>query len=429
MCKRSVLSSALAGLVLILLAGRVFADDAADASQASAQQAVSILQQHCWKCHGSNKQKGSLRLDSRSEALAGGESGVAIHAGKSGESPLFERITSEDADVRMPPEGPRLSAEQISVLRSWIDAGAPWPEADEQAEPTHDKRRDEWTWQPVRRPAVPAVQDVAAADGRPTKWARTPIDAFILAKLQAAGLSPQPEADRRTLIRRLTFDLHGLPPTPEEVAAFVADADPQAYEKLVDRLLASPRYGERWARHWLDIAHYADTHGFERDQRRDHAWPYRDWVIDAFNNDDPYDEFLRDQIAGDLLDFIRSDLRPDAIAATGRGPRQFPLHHAFARMAGAIEQRQQCFRTARQFGDAPAQALIGSQADERLRRGVQVIDAQVGVEHEHAGDQCVEQLVAVEAQRTQGEFSSHGACPGCGIEIGSGSLVRARTQR
>ena len=151
-----------------------------------------------------------------------------------------------------------------------------------------------WAFRPLTRPPLPAVASRA--------WVRTPIDAFILGRLEAERLHPGPEADRRTLIRRLTFDLHGLPPTPEEIDAFLADDAPDAYEKLVDRLLASPRYGERWGRHWLDVVHYGDTHGYDKDKRRDHAWPYRDYVIRSFNEDVPYARFVREQIAGDVLE-------------------------------------------------------------------------------------------------------------------------------
>ena len=267
-----------------------------------------VLRERCVECHGAKKQKGALRLDARAFAFKGGENGAVFVPGKSAESKIIARVTSTDPDEVMPSKGERLTSAQVAALREWIDAGAVWPETDADRAATHDPRLDHWAWQPVKRPPVPA--------------AGNPIDAFIAAKLAAHGLALSPEADRRTLIRRVTFDLLGLPPTPEEVAAFVADADPHAYEKLTDRLLASPHYGERWARHWLDIAHYADTHGFERDQRRDNAWRYRDWVIRALNADKPYDEFLREQIAGDVL---RPD-DPEAVAATGflaAGPWDF----------------------------------------------------------------------------------------------------------
>ena len=267
-----------------------------------------IFSAHCVACHGPNKQKAELRLDAKSFALQGGESGPVIVAGKSGESLLWQRVSSTNDDERMPPNGKPLTAEQLAKLKKWIDDGAAWPESDADRAAASDKRREHWAWQPIKRMTPPS-------DGHP-------IDAFLNAKLSTNGLKMSAEADRRTLIRRLTFNLLGLPPTSEEVEAFANDRDPQAYDKLVDRLLDSPHYGERWARHWLDIAHYADTHGFERDQRRDNAWRYRDWVIRALNSDKPYDDFLRDQIAGDVL---RPD-DPDAVIATGflaAGPWDF----------------------------------------------------------------------------------------------------------
>ena len=277
-----------------------------------------LLVGRCGDCHGPDTQESRLRLDVKHRALKGGDFGPVIVAGKSGESELIRRITSTNDKKQMPPDGDRLSAAEIALVQQWIDSGAAWPEsqADRLArEGDRDPRLDHWAWQPVARPAVPTAP---AADAP----VRNDIDRFIQFKLAASKLSPAPEADRRTLIRRLSFDLLGLPPTPEDVAAFVADASPDAYEKLVDRLLASPHYGERWARHWLDIAHYADTHGFERDQLRPNAWRYRDWVIKALNTDLPYDEFLRRQIAGDVV----SPDDADAVIATGflaAGPWDF----------------------------------------------------------------------------------------------------------
>ncbi|MBL7650134.1 MAG: DUF1549 domain-containing protein, partial [Candidatus Hydrogenedentes bacterium] len=207
----------------------------------------------------------------------------------------------------MPPKSP-LSAAEKEMLGDWIASGADWGrESIDRFRYTSDVRAgyDWWSLQPVVRAPAPAVKDA--------KWPRNPVDAFVLAKLEAEGLAPSPEADRRTLLRRLAFDLTGLPPTPEEVAAFVADADPQAYEKQVDRLLASPDYGVRWARHWLDIVRFGESNGFEYDEPRRNAWPYRDWVITALNRDLPFDEFARQQLAGDVL-------APDdaeAIKATG----------------------------------------------------------------------------------------------------------------
>ena len=255
------------------------------------QQIRPILREHCVGCHGPSKQKNGLRLDSKTLAFKGGDGGAVIVPSKSAASEVFLRVTHAEAGKRMPPGKP-LAAGQIALLKKWIDAGAPWPESAADREAGRDKRLDHWAWQPVRTPRVPEANDPAL---------RNEIDRFISDKLRQKGLSFAPEADRGTLIRRLCYDLWGMPPSPEQVREFLADNDPAAYEKLVDRLLASPRFGERQARHWLDIAHYADTHGFERDQRRDHAWRYRDWVIKSFNDDQPYDAFLRDQIAGDVL--------------------------------------------------------------------------------------------------------------------------------
>ena len=243
-----------------------------------------LLREHCNECHGPKKQKGEFRLDGRQFAFKGGDDGVDIKPHDSQASPLFQRLTSTDKDKRMPPKGAPLNAAQIALFKEWIDAGAMWPESNEDRALAADKRLDHWAWQPVKTSPPDAS-----------------IDGFIHAGLAAHGLHPAPEADRRTLIRRLSFDLLGLPPTPEETAQFVADASANAYEHLVDRMLTSPHYGERWARHWLDVAHYADTHGFERDKLRENAWRYRDYVINSLNNDKPYDRFLREQIAGDVL--------------------------------------------------------------------------------------------------------------------------------
>jgi hypothetical protein len=282
-----------------------------------------LLVERCGDCHGPDTQESSLRLDVKHRALKGSDFGPVIVPGKAADSELIRRITSTDEKKMMPPEGDRLSAAEVALLKDWIDAGAEWPEseADRLARETdRDPRLDHWAWQPVVRPAVPPAHE--ASPPGDTWPARNEIDRFIQAKLGEKNLMPAPEADRRTLIRRLSFDLTGLPPSPEEVAAFVADESPDAYEKLLDRLLTSQHYGERWARHWLDIAHYADTHGFERDQLRPNAWRYRDWVIRAINADTPYDEFLRRQIAGDVL----APDDPEQVMATGflaAGPWDF----------------------------------------------------------------------------------------------------------
>ncbi len=248
-----------------------------------------LFVQHCYACHGSEKQKAGLRLDRKSDAMKGGDDGKVIVVGKSAESPLVRLAAGLEADRVMPPKGLRLTAGQVGILRAWIDQGADWPGA-ESADP-----RDWWSLKPLNRPALPKL--TPTDEGR----VRNTVDRFILAKLREKDLVPSAEADRRTLIRRLYFDLIGLPPTPEEIESFQKDADPLAYERLVDRLLDSPHYGERWARHWLDVVHYGDTHGYDKDQPRPNAWPYRDYVIRAFNSDKPYARFVREQIAGDVL--------------------------------------------------------------------------------------------------------------------------------
>ncbi|HZU38937.1 MAG TPA: DUF1549 domain-containing protein, partial [Gemmataceae bacterium] len=252
-----------------------------------------VLQARCYSCHGPKRQRSGLRLDVRAAALQGGDSGPVLVPGKSAASVLFHRISSHDAHERMPPRGKPLTSEQIARFRAWIDQGASWPEKADHTRLLD--RRDWWSLKPLHRPAVPSPT------GPDSQWVRNPIDAFIRAKLREKGLAPAPEADRRTLIRRLYFDVLGLPPAPEAVDAFVTDPDPRAYEKLVDRLLASPAYGERWARHWLDVVHYGDTHGYDKDKVRPHAWPFRDYVIRAFNEGKPYSRFVREQLAGDVF--------------------------------------------------------------------------------------------------------------------------------
>lgn len=239
-----------------------------------------ILNQNCVACHGGVRQKNGVSFIFREEALGTGKSGRrTIVPGNPGASELMARITSTDPDARMPYHGPQLSPQQIALLRQWIKEGAKWD--------------DYWAFVPPKPQPEPQVK---RAD-----WVRQPLDRFVLARLEKEGLEPSPEADKAALLRRVTFDLTGLPPTPEEEAAFLADRSPNAYEKQVDRLLASPRYGERWASMWLDLARYADTKGYEKDMERPGVWPYRDWVIDAFNRNLPYDQFVIKQLAGDLL--------------------------------------------------------------------------------------------------------------------------------
>jgi mono/diheme cytochrome c family protein len=313
MIRRAILPSCLLGLTLCSPAVLRAVDFATGVRP--------IFEANCLDCHGPDKQKSGFRLDLRAAAMKGGSSGAAILPGKSKESPLIRHVSAPAGDEdRMPPEGPGLSTAEIDRLARWIDAGAPWPDDLAGA----DERLSHWAWQPLPRTEW---ESLSGSTGHP-------VDAFLEKRLAAAGLSFSTEADRATLIRRLSFDLHGLPPSPEQVEAFVRATDPGAYAKLVDAMLAAPAFGERFARHWLDLAHYADTHGFERDQRRDQAWRYRDYVIDSFNADKPYLRFLREQIAGDVL--WPDD--PAAVIATGflaAGPWDF---------VGQVETRSEQLR-------------------------------------------------------------------------------------
>ena len=250
-----------------------------------------LLKERCLECHGETKQKGGFRLDSRDAALRGGENySPAIRVGNSAESPLIQLVAGQIADLRMPPKGEALSPDQIGILRAWIDQGAKGSATTsaEGATPKH------WSFQPIVRPALPGGPQGTSADVNP-------VDSFIRAKLIERRLTPAPEADRVTLIRRLYFVLLGLPPTPAEVAAFVSDDRPKAFERLVDKALADPRYGERWARHWLDVIRFAESNGFETNRERPNAWKFRDYVIAAFNDDKPFDRFVREQLAGDSV--------------------------------------------------------------------------------------------------------------------------------
>lgn len=248
-----------------------------------------LFVKHCHKCHGAEKQQAGLRLDRGKESMAGGDSGKAYLPGNSAESLLVQYVAGLDPDLVMPPQGVRLTPEQVGLIRAWIDQGAAWPADESQGRVTFDH----WSFKPIARPAVPAVRSL--------EQVRNPIDAFVIAKLESQGVAPSPEADRTTLIRRLNLDLLGLLPTPEEVDAFISDGRHDAYEQLVERLLSSPHFGERWGRHWLDLARYADSDGYEKDTPRPYAYRYRDWVIDAINRDLPFDQFTVEQIAGDLL--------------------------------------------------------------------------------------------------------------------------------
>lgn len=253
-----------------------------------------ILADRCYSCHGPEKQKSGLRLDQKSAAFLGGDSGAVLVPRDSAKSLLYAHISGGEPDAPMPPEseGKPLSPAQVALIKAWIDAGAIWPDepASAAAAPT---RSSHWSFQAPRRPELPAVKNA--------NWPRTPIDRFVLARLDHDKIAPSPEAGRATLIRRLSFDLLGLPPSSADVQEFMGDTRPDAYERLVDRLLASPHFGERWGRHWLDLARYADSDGYEKDTARPYAYLYRDWVIDAINRDLPFDQFTVEQLAGDLL--------------------------------------------------------------------------------------------------------------------------------
>ena len=292
-----------------------------------------LLDSRCVTCHGAEKQKGGLRLDSRAAAMQGGESGPAVVPGKPGESLLLDAVLHSKKELKMPPKE-KLTAADVEVLKRWIRDGAPWPAPATLAEMPKPKpgerigdawsdprnpivrlfggqRLDLWSLQPISNAPPPAVRN--------KRWVRNPIDRFVLARLEAAKLAPASEADQRTLIRRLCFDLTGLPPAPEEVDEFLRDHSPDAYEKLVDRLLDSPRYGEHQARQWLDVIRYSDSNGFDWDEFRPRAWRFRDYVIRAFNADKPFDQFIREQLAGDelLAGPPRNTAEQDSLIATG----------------------------------------------------------------------------------------------------------------
>ena len=297
--ERTIARAGLAGLQLVMLA--VAALGSASSPESSTGEISSVLQK-CQFCHRGVGAMAGLDLSSREGALLGGSSGPSLEPGESGKSLLYEKVRSGE----MPPSGP-LSKAEVDLVRNWIDQGAVWPFGDQNASQGEAASPEPlwWSLEPVHRPAVPVVKQAA--------WVRKPVDAFILAALEEKGLEPAPPASREVLIRRATLDLLGLPPTPGEIEAFISDTSLRAYENLVNRLLASPHYGERWGRHWLDLARFGESQGFERDKIRDHAWPYRDYVIRSFNQDKPYARFVLEQLAGDILE-PRSR---DGVAATG----------------------------------------------------------------------------------------------------------------
>jgi len=276
-----------------------------------------VLVERCFKCHGpESKPEGNLRVDSLAGLLTGGDFGPSIKPGDPKESLLIDAVNHGDV-VQMPPKS-KLPAEEIANLTAWVAAGAKWPDSPEATSRAvapgvpfeiTPEDRNFWAFQSPHDPQPPAVKQTA--------WPQSLLDYFVLAPLETRGLKPAAAANRRTLLRRATFDLHGLPPSPEEVEAFLADTSSDAFAKVVDRLLASPRYGERWGRRWLDLARYADSNGMDENMAMTHAWRYRDYVIGAFNKDLPYDQFIREQLAGDLLASADSQARFDRLVATG----------------------------------------------------------------------------------------------------------------
>ena len=271
-----------------------------------------LLEENCAKCHGAKKRvKGDFNLMTREGLLRGGELGPAVTLSGAGKSTFLDAINYRD-ELEMPPKG-KLPAEAIATLTSWVESGAPYADgsvealqvtAEEHEQPSFEGAADYWAFQPITRPEPPAVEN--------TDWVANAIDRFILRRLEEKSLAPAPTAGRIELLRRVTYDLTGLPPTPEEIDAFVADERPDAYERLVDRLLASKQYGVRWGRHWLDLVRFAETNSYERDGDKPNAWRYRDYVIDSFNADKPYDLFVLEQLAGDEL----PELTDDALTAT-----------------------------------------------------------------------------------------------------------------
>ncbi|MEK6259651.1 MAG: PSD1 and planctomycete cytochrome C domain-containing protein, partial [Planctomycetota bacterium] len=255
-----------------------------------------VLAAQCWNCHAEKKAESGLRLDSREAILRGGDRGEVVKPREAAASLLIHAVR-RDGELQMPPNG-RLSPEQVAALTKWIDLGLPWPR-ESSGSALSQAWRTHWAFQPVMKPSIPAIADDSSS--------QTPIDRFVLERLRAVNSSSSPRADRRTLIRRATFDLIGLPPTPEEVAEFEADPAPDAFDRLVDRLLASPKYGERWGRHWLDVARYSDTKGYVFFEEKSYPWAYtyRDYVIRSLNEDKPYDQFVLEQLAADLL--VRAD--------------------------------------------------------------------------------------------------------------------------
>ncbi|HEX5443974.1 MAG TPA: PSD1 and planctomycete cytochrome C domain-containing protein [Pirellulales bacterium] len=310
----SVNSIAACFALMLLHAAAALGDD----GQFFREHVAPLFEAHCVRCHQGDAPKGGLSLATAAAMARGGESGKVVEVGKPDESLLVDYISGEQPE--MPKGSPRLSSEQVAAIRQWIADGALWPAdltlVEKPAGGKATANNDWWSLRPLAHVAPPQGDST---------WIRTPIDAFVFERLRQEGMTPSPDADHRTLLRRVKFDLHGLPPSPDEIEAFVKDNASDAYENLVDRLLASPHYGERWGRHWLDVVHFGETHGYDKDKPRPNAWPYRDWVIAALNDDMPYSRFIEAQLAGDVL--FADD--PQATVATGfvvAGPWDFVGH-------------------------------------------------------------------------------------------------------
>jgi len=263
-----------------------------------AKQIRPIFAARCYDCHAEDAQEAGFRIDRKQRALEGGDSGRVILPGNAEESLLYQYVAGLD-DVVMPPDDDPLPDDEIALIKEWIDQGAVWPDDPHDAETEVSQSSDHWAFQPIKRPELPSVER--------SEWVRNEIDRFVLAKLETTGIQPSPEAAPATLMRRLHLDLIGLPPSPEAVEAFELSSQPGAYDQFVADLLASEHYGERWARHWLDVARYSDSDGYEKDRPRPFAWRWRDWVIDALNRDLPFDQFTIEQLAGDLLPNATTD--------------------------------------------------------------------------------------------------------------------------
>ncbi|MFN3193804.1 MAG: DUF1553 domain-containing protein [Aureliella sp.] len=289
------------------------------ASDRGFEAVAEIFEARCVTCHNTNLAKGGFSLADASNAMAGGDSGKLIVAGDAANSILLDYVRGTDPN--MPPEGDPLSAGQVAAIEKWIRDGAYWPD-DRQLQESHLKDRSWWSLRPLKAVEVPTAM---GRDRLNAEWPRNAIDHFVLRKLLANDLEPAPQAGRQTLIRRLYFDLIGLPPSPEAIEEFTADKRPDAYERLVDQLLHSERYGERWARHWLDVIHYGDTHGYDKDKPRPNAWPYRDYVIRSLNEDKPWSQFVREQIAGDVL-YPNTRDGIEALGFISAGPWDFVGH-------------------------------------------------------------------------------------------------------